>query len=98
MRSARLHFVRSEELQKRAERLLGYILFGQSRLEQQDTANRAMQHREEHENQQSFNEYRLRGTFDIPDVEKPSWPHPVVTGGRLYLREQDALLAYDVRK
>ena len=43
-------------------------------------------------------EYRLKGTFDIPDVEKPSWPHPVVVGGRLYLREQDALLCYDVRK
>jgi len=43
-------------------------------------------------------EYRLRGTFDIPDVEKPSWPHPVVVGGRLYLREQDALLCYEVRK
>jgi outer membrane protein assembly factor BamB len=43
-------------------------------------------------------EYRLRGTFDIPDVEKPSWPHPVVVDGRLYLREQDTLLAYDVRK
>ena len=32
--------------------------------------------------------YHLRGTFDIPNVEKPSWPHPVVTDGRLYLREQ----------
>lgn len=42
--------------------------------------------------------YHLRGTFEIPNVEKPSWPHPVVTGGRLYLREQDALLCYDVRK
>ncbi len=43
-------------------------------------------------------EYRLRGTFQIPDVEKPSWPHPVVVDGRMYLREQDTLLAYDVRK
>jgi outer membrane protein assembly factor BamB len=43
-------------------------------------------------------EYRLKGTFEIPGVEKPSWPHPVVADGRLYLREQDMLLCYDVRK
>jgi hypothetical protein len=29
---------------------------------------------------------------------KPSWSHPVIVGGRLYLREQDALYVYDVRK
>ena len=27
----------------------------------------------------------------------PSWPHPVVAGGRLYLREQDNLYVYDVK-
>ena len=27
----------------------------------------------------------------------PSWAHPVVVGGRLYLRDQDALLCYDVQ-
>lgn len=42
--------------------------------------------------------FRLKSTFRIPDVEQPSWSHPVVAGGRLYLREQDALLCYDVRK
>jgi outer membrane protein assembly factor BamB len=42
--------------------------------------------------------YRLKGAFEIPGVEKPSWPHPVVVDGRLYLREQDALLCYDVRR
>jgi outer membrane protein assembly factor BamB len=41
--------------------------------------------------------YRERGSFRIPGVEKPSWPHPVIEGGRLYLREQDHLYAYDVR-
>jgi hypothetical protein len=40
--------------------------------------------------------YVERGSFMIPDVDKPSWPHPVVAGGRLYLREQDRLYAYDV--
>jgi outer membrane protein assembly factor BamB len=42
--------------------------------------------------------YREKGSFTIPDVRDPSWAHPVVAGGRLYLREQDALFAYDVRK
>ncbi|MBI2823854.1 MAG: PQQ-like beta-propeller repeat protein [Planctomycetia bacterium] len=42
--------------------------------------------------------YKLKGTFEIPGVEKPSWPHPVVAGGKLYLREQDALLCYDVKR
>ena len=41
-------------------------------------------------------EYRERGSFMIPDVERPSWPHPVITGGRLYLREQNSLFCYDV--
>jgi outer membrane protein assembly factor BamB len=43
-------------------------------------------------------EYQERGHFKIPDVEQPSWSHPVVIGGRMYLREQDALMCYDVRK
>ena len=25
------------------------------------------------------------------------WPHPVVVGGKLYLREQDALYVYELR-
>ena len=40
--------------------------------------------------------YRERGTFDIPDVRRPSWSHPVIAGGRLYLREQDTLYCYDL--
>jgi outer membrane protein assembly factor BamB len=42
--------------------------------------------------------YREKGTFTIPGVNKPSWPHPVISGGRLYLREQDTLYVYDVRR
>jgi outer membrane protein assembly factor BamB len=42
--------------------------------------------------------YKEKGTFTIPGVSGPSWPHPVITGGRLYLREQDALIAYDVTR
>jgi outer membrane protein assembly factor BamB len=41
--------------------------------------------------------YRERGSFMIPDVELQSWPHPVIIGGRLYLREQDNLFCYDLR-
>ena len=33
-----------------------------------------------------------------PNVKSPSWPHPVIAGGKLYLREQDTLYVYDVRK
>ena len=42
--------------------------------------------------------YREKGSFTIPNVVKPSWSHPVILDGRLYLREQDALYVYDVRK
>ncbi|MBN8627472.1 MAG: PQQ-like beta-propeller repeat protein [Planctomycetes bacterium] len=36
--------------------------------------------------------------FEQPDrSDKPSWPHPVVANGVLYLRDQDLLLAYDVK-
>jgi len=41
--------------------------------------------------------YRERGSFTIPDVRNPSWPHLAIADGRLYVREQDALYAYDVR-
>ncbi len=41
--------------------------------------------------------YKPKGHFNLPDVRKPSWPHPVVAGGRLYLREQDSLYVYDVK-
>jgi outer membrane protein assembly factor BamB len=43
-------------------------------------------------------EYLEKGTFRIPDVEQPSWSHPVIAGGKLYLREQDALYCYDVKQ
>jgi len=42
--------------------------------------------------------YRERGRFQQPERSKyNSWPHPVVTGGRLYLRDQDVLLCYDLK-
>lgn len=41
-------------------------------------------------------EYVLLGTLRPEYVEGPSWAHPVVVDGRLYLREQDKLMCYDV--
>ncbi len=41
-------------------------------------------------------EYVEKAKFEIPDVEHPSWSHPVIAGGKLYLREQDALYCYDI--
>ena len=41
-------------------------------------------------------EYREKGSFTIPDVETFSWSHPVVTDGKLYLKEQDHLFCYDI--
>ncbi len=41
--------------------------------------------------------FRLKGKFKIPGAGNDSWPHPVVAGGILYLREKDSLLAYDVK-
>jgi outer membrane protein assembly factor BamB/Ca2+-binding EF-hand superfamily protein len=42
-------------------------------------------------------EYREHGRFDIESFGLPSWAHPVVAGGRLYIRNQHRLTAYDVR-
>jgi outer membrane protein assembly factor BamB len=42
-------------------------------------------------------EYRERGRFKIPDQGWPSWAHPVVSGGQLYIRNQSTLTAYDIR-
>jgi prepilin-type processing-associated H-X9-DG protein len=43
-------------------------------------------------------EYRLKGEFRIAIQNGKSWPHPVIAGGRLYLRDQSELVCYDVRK
>jgi len=42
--------------------------------------------------------YKEHGRFDQPDrTEKNSWAHPVIAGGKLYLRDQDLLLCYDIK-
>jgi outer membrane protein assembly factor BamB len=41
--------------------------------------------------------YLERGRFEQPDrSDKPAWAHPVIANGRLYLRDQGVLLAYDI--
>jgi outer membrane protein assembly factor BamB len=41
--------------------------------------------------------YREHGRFQIRTGNLPTWSHPVVSGGKLYLRDQDTIYAYDVR-
>jgi outer membrane protein assembly factor BamB len=42
--------------------------------------------------------YREKGRFRIQQDSLPTWTHPVISGGRLYLRDQDTIYAYDVRQ
>ena len=41
--------------------------------------------------------YREKGRFEIPDKGQPSWAHPVISDGRLYVRNQDTLIVYDIK-
>jgi outer membrane protein assembly factor BamB len=41
--------------------------------------------------------YKEHGRFQIADKGLPSWAHPVVSGARLYVRNQDTLVAYDIK-
>jgi outer membrane protein assembly factor BamB len=41
--------------------------------------------------------YVEHGRFDPPRSGQPAWPHPVIANGRLYIRDQDFLLCYDVK-
>jgi outer membrane protein assembly factor BamB len=43
--------------------------------------------------------YHVRSQFNLPkETGTPSWPHPVVAHGRLYIRGRDVLLCYDVKE
>jgi outer membrane protein assembly factor BamB len=41
--------------------------------------------------------YREKGRFPIEDAGWPSWAHPVVCGGKLYIRNQDTLSCYSIK-
>lgn len=39
------------------------------------------------------------GSFNVPGSgDRPSWAHPVIVDGKLYLREGDAILCYQLRR
>ena len=40
--------------------------------------------------------YREHGRLKVENLGKPSWTHPVVCNGRLYIRNQHKLTAYDI--
>ena len=42
--------------------------------------------------------FKERGSFKIPNVRNPSWSHPVIHGGKLYLREQGTLYCYNIHE
>ena len=38
------------------------------------------------------------GVFEVPGSgDRPSWAHPVIADGKLYLREGDTLLCYSLK-
>ena len=41
--------------------------------------------------------YREHGRFQIRTGSLPTWSHPVVANGKLFIRDQDTIYAYDVR-
>ncbi len=41
--------------------------------------------------------YKEHGTFSLPDGGDKSWNHPVILDGRLYLRRENNLYAYDIK-
>jgi outer membrane protein assembly factor BamB len=40
--------------------------------------------------------YNEAGKFKIESHGRPAWAHPIVTGGKLYIRDQESLSVYDV--
>ncbi len=43
-------------------------------------------------------EYKLKSTFKIATRNGESWPHPVISNGHLYLRDQDVLHCYNIKE
>jgi outer membrane protein assembly factor BamB len=41
--------------------------------------------------------YREHGRFEIRAGRLPTWSHPIVSDGKLFIRDQDTIYAYDVR-
>ena len=44
-------------------------------------------------------DYLERGRFEQPDrTSQPAWTHPIIANGKLYIRDQDTLFCYDVKR
>ena len=41
--------------------------------------------------------YKEKGQFEIPKASPLSWPYPAIALGKLFLRDQDRLLVYDIK-
>jgi outer membrane protein assembly factor BamB len=41
--------------------------------------------------------YQVKGAFRLATRHAESWPHPVIADGKLYLRDQQTLMCYDVK-
>ncbi|MCA9096862.1 MAG: hypothetical protein KDA36_00675, partial [Planctomycetaceae bacterium] len=41
-------------------------------------------------------EYVEKGRIELPESGRPSWAHPVVAQGRLFIRDQGTLTCYDI--
>lgn len=43
--------------------------------------------------------YTLVSSFELPDRSgKPSWPHPTIANGKLFIRDQDKLICFNIKK
>ena len=42
--------------------------------------------------------YVQKGAFKLASVNGPSWPHPAIHNGKLYVRDQDVLMCYSLTK
>ena len=42
--------------------------------------------------------YREHGRFSIQAGNLPTWSHPIVSNGKLFIRDQDNIYAYDIRQ
>ena len=43
-------------------------------------------------------QFELVSSFRLPERSQwPSWPHPAIANGKLYVRDQDKLLCFDIR-
>lgn len=42
-------------------------------------------------------DYHIVSSFKVTPGTGQHWAHPVISGGRLYIRHGDALIAYDIK-